>query len=87
MAEIESVLRISQATSADIFGFGQALYRTDPSVWRRVAGRWQELLPEYPVKVTVSAHIPRTGLITIGHRWNRVPPRLRSVHTFDMTAP
>lgn len=48
---------------ADIFGFGNAIYRKYPQEWRKTASQWREGgLSEMTVNISVSANISRSGL-------------------------
>lgn len=42
----------AKAHDADIFGWGQAVYRKDPALWQRLNGRWPEMFRTLPVSVT-----------------------------------
>jgi spore germination protein KC len=48
---------------ADIFGFGNLIYRTQPKDWARLSDRWDEIFPQVQVEILVDANIRRTGLI------------------------
>jgi len=49
---------------ADIFGFGETLYRTDPKLWKEIKQKWrEEYYPQAEVEVSVKAQIRTTGQI------------------------
>lgn len=49
--------------NADIFGFGNFIYRTQPKEWSGLSERWDEIFPKVQVEILVDANIRRTGLI------------------------
>ncbi len=49
--------------NADIFGFGNLIYRTQPKEWARLSDRWDEIFPQIQVEILVDANVRRTGLI------------------------
>ncbi len=49
--------------NADIFGFGNLIYRTRPQEWSRLSDRWDEIFPQIQVEILVDANVRRTGLI------------------------
>ncbi|HBT47079.1 MAG TPA: hypothetical protein DEA73_04225 [Peptococcaceae bacterium] len=61
-AEIRSALEQAQEAGADVFGFGGALYRKEPRLWKELHNRWREEFSELPVTVQVEAKMRRTGL-------------------------
>ncbi|GAA3405632.1 Ger(x)C family spore germination protein [Paenibacillus hodogayensis] len=46
---------------ADIFGFGQALYRSEPKAWARLKNEWSEHFAKLKVTYHVEVHIRRIG--------------------------
>ncbi|MFK2826915.1 Ger(x)C family spore germination protein [Bacillus sp. B190/17] len=54
---------VQHELKADIVDFGKEFHRKYPKQWRRVAHRWDEVLPEVEVDVDVKAHILRQGNI------------------------
>ncbi len=52
-----------QQHHVDAAQFGNAFFRADPPLWRRVAHRWNETLPHLFVDVDVKVHVYRSGLI------------------------
>lgn len=64
-SDIEAVLRASQKKlKTDIFGFGFALYRKDPKLWKtKYEGKWENIYPDLQVKINVDAKIINTGPI------------------------
>lgn len=42
----------AQQHDADIFGWGQAIYRKSPALWHAMDGRWPTIFPNLPVSVS-----------------------------------
>lgn len=64
--EITAALRKARSLRADVFGFGEAVHRRYPKVWRRMAPRWQtETFPRVEVEVKVKARLLSTGLTVL----------------------
>ncbi|MDP2872141.1 MAG: Ger(x)C family spore germination C-terminal domain-containing protein [Bacillota bacterium] len=61
-AEVDTALLRCREWGADAFGFGAAVYRKAPSVWKAVDARWTEMLAEVPVRVQVGASIFGSGV-------------------------
>jgi spore germination protein KC len=70
LAEVQNTLRIVQHEfRTDIYGFGQAVYRKRPELWRQIEHEWNEqAFPNLEVDVRVSsllktaaALLPRIG--------------------------
>lgn len=59
--EISAALAKARELNADIFGFGEAIYRKYPKQWRELKKRWDEIFPELEVEVIVDAQVRRTG--------------------------
>ena len=61
--EIEESIQRAQKKKADIFGFGEALYRSEPKKWHQIKNHWTDkYFPNLQVNVTVDVFIRRTGL-------------------------
>lgn len=59
---IESVLEKTQKDlQSDIFGFGEALHRSDPKQWKNLKNNWDEKFPELPIDINVTCQIKRLG--------------------------
>ncbi|TVX98566.1 Ger(x)C family spore germination protein [Paenibacillus cremeus] len=46
---------------ADIFGFGEAIYRSDPHKWNQLKHNWNDTFSELPVQFDVKATLRYTG--------------------------
>ncbi|WP_267907089.1 Ger(x)C family spore germination protein [Thermaerobacillus caldiproteolyticus] len=61
--EIIKAIERAQQEKSDIFGFGEALHRSDPQEWKKIKADWNDTyFPQLEVKVSVDASIRRTGL-------------------------
>ncbi len=57
----EASVTKAKELKTDIFGFGEAVHRTDPEYWKTVKEKWNEEFPDVPVDITVKAEISNTG--------------------------
>ncbi len=48
---------------ADIFGFGEAIHRGYPKVWKNLKKDWNDEFPDISVNITVNVEIKQTGTI------------------------
>jgi spore germination protein KC len=46
---------------ADVFGFGETIYRDYPKDWSNIKKRWDNIFPHINIKVNVSSQIKQTG--------------------------
>jgi spore germination protein KC len=69
--EIAMAVKQAQKNKADIFGFGDALHRTNPKVWKKMSAEWNDVyFPEVKTDIIVDAFIRRTGLRNNPHQEN-----------------
>ncbi len=62
--EISAAITKAQEVMSDPFGFGAALLRRSPSVWREVGTHWyEEIWPTMRVDINVKFDIRRPGLV------------------------
>jgi len=61
----EAMLAVNKARklNADVFGFGDAVYKKYPDEWKALEPQWKEIFPELEVNVTVDSKVIRTGMI------------------------
>lgn len=60
--KIEKALDVSKEEyEIDIFGFGEAVHRSNPDYWKKVKGNWNQLFTTMPVDVEVDLQIRQTG--------------------------
>ena len=61
---IQSSIEISQEKyQSDIFGFGEALHRSDPDYWKKNKKEWNQKYSVMPVTIKVNMKIRQTGTI------------------------
>ncbi|UMZ74119.1 Ger(x)C family spore germination protein [Natranaerofaba carboxydovora] len=60
--EVIAALEVSQEHEADIFGFGDLLYRTAPDIYYKLKDDWDEVYEDLEVAVEVETEIRRPGL-------------------------
>ncbi|USK69773.1 Ger(x)C family spore germination protein [Peribacillus asahii] len=61
--EIHNAIQRAQKEQSDIFGFGEAVHRSDPKAWKKLKQDWNNVyFPELKVDVKVEAFVRRTGL-------------------------
>ncbi|MGD2196957.1 Ger(x)C family spore germination protein [Lysinibacillus fusiformis] len=48
---------------ADILGFGEAIHRTDPKLWKNIKNDWEEIYPGVEVNVKVNANTQGLGTL------------------------
>ncbi len=58
-----AVKKAQKEYKADIFGFGDAIYRKEPDTWREIGKEWPELYAGIPVKYDVQVKLVRIGII------------------------
>jgi spore germination protein KC len=70
--EISMAVKQAQKNRSDIFGFGEALHRTNPKEWKKIATKWNDIyFPEVKIDIVVDAFIRRTGLRNNPHQVNK----------------
>ncbi|MEH7390822.1 Ger(x)C family spore germination protein [Bacillus sp. JJ1474] len=61
---IQSAIEVTQKEfQSDVFGFGEALHRSDPAYWKKVKKEWGQKFSEMPVTVEIDVKIRQTGTI------------------------
>ncbi|KAF0995019.1 Ger(x)C family spore germination protein [Geobacillus sp. TFV-3] len=61
--EVKQAIETAQRERTDIFGFGDAVHRADPRLWKKIEKEWNDrYFPNLDVTVTVDMYIRRTGL-------------------------
>ncbi|RID85345.1 Ger(x)C family spore germination protein [Peribacillus asahii] len=61
--EINDAIQRAQKNQTDIFGFGEAVHRSDPKAWKKLKQDWNNVhFPQLKADVTVEAFVRRTGL-------------------------
>lgn len=58
-----AVKKAQKEYKADIFGFGDAIYRKEPGTWRQIGKDWPEMYPDIRVKYDAQVKLVRIGVI------------------------
>jgi len=61
--EVLAAIKKAQEFNTDIFGFGDAVHRKYPKLWKEIENQWNDFFPTLEVSVIVEAKLRRTGLI------------------------
>lgn len=61
---LEETIRKLQQDEADIFGFGEVMYRQNPHQYKRIEKQWDEYFKDAIVNVDVNVKIRRSGIRT-----------------------
>lgn len=70
--EMTMAIKQAQKSKSDIFGFGDALHRSNPEAWKKMKSEWNDVyFPEVQTDIVVDAFIRRTGLRNIPHQMNK----------------
>ncbi|MFD0681165.1 MULTISPECIES: Ger(x)C family spore germination protein [unclassified Paenibacillus] len=56
-----TINKVKSKYNVDVFGFGQAVYKKDPKVWKKLKGEWKERFPRLKVNYDINVTIRRTG--------------------------
>jgi spore germination protein KC len=59
-----SIKKVQTKYKSDIFGFGDAIRRSDPAAWNTLKQDWDEKFPDVKVNVNVTVEIRRLGTVT-----------------------
>lgn len=59
----ETIKVVQQKYQSDIFGFGVAIYKSNPQQWKKVKANWDEIFAELPVSVEVKVQISHFGSV------------------------
>ncbi len=62
--EVMAALKKAQDLNTDIFGFGDAVHRKYPELWRDMEKQWDHYFPDLEVEVIINAKLSRPGMIT-----------------------
>lgn len=60
--QVRRTMQLLQQMKADIFGFGEELYRRSPKDWDKVSDRWDALYRDAELDVKAQVTVRRTGL-------------------------
>lgn len=57
----KTISTVQQSYRVDIFGFGEALHRTNPKEWKKIKKDWPTIFQELPVKIDVNVNTQGLG--------------------------
>ncbi|GGB54004.1 Ger(x)C family spore germination protein [Fictibacillus barbaricus] len=60
---VKSVKQIQEKYKVDIFGFGDAIHRTDPKAWSKLKKDWDKNFEDLKVNIQLNGEIRRVGTI------------------------
>ncbi|WP_198162685.1 Ger(x)C family spore germination protein [Halobacillus mangrovi] len=61
--EIEQAIQIAKEENSDVFGFGEAINRENPKIWReKIKKDYEEIFPELKVNIKVDSYVIETGM-------------------------
>lgn len=64
-ASLRHVINKAQKTfGSDIFGFGNAIHRSNPQAWKQLKKNWRQEFANLPVELSIDVKIRRTGTQT-----------------------
>ncbi|MDF2627318.1 MAG: spore germination GerAC like [Symbiobacteriaceae bacterium] len=66
---VQSALEVARREGSDMFGFGQSLFRRAPAAYRLRQAKWDTVLKDLPVTVSVEAQVVRMGQTRERFRW------------------
>ncbi|MBO1511251.1 Ger(x)C family spore germination protein [Metabacillus bambusae] len=58
-----SIKTVQEEFKVDVFGFGEAIHRSNPDYWKKVKKEWDEKFADMPVEVKADVQIRRIGKI------------------------
>jgi spore germination protein KC len=61
---VKTITKAQKKLKSDLFGFGEALHRSDPKEWKKIESNWEREFADLPVNVTVDVKIRRLGTVT-----------------------
>ncbi|MDA8235466.1 MAG: Ger(x)C family spore germination protein [Clostridia bacterium] len=60
----DTLRKVQQRYKSDIFGFGLAIHRKYPAIWKELGPNWERDFPKLQIKFKVEAKIRRSGIMT-----------------------
>lgn len=61
MADV--VAKVQKEYGADIFGFGEMVYKHDLPLWKKLEPRWEELFPALEVEIRAEVHVVNSAFL------------------------
>lgn len=69
-SRMESAVRAAQKAKTDIFGFGEAVERANPKVWRTMKDRWADVFSRIKVEYEIDPIIRNTEMRDRSYQYN-----------------
>jgi spore germination protein KC len=60
-----TIKKVQSGYDSDVFGFGSAVYRSDPAFWKKVEPEWDKLFASLKCEVTAKIEIENTATAKI----------------------
>jgi spore germination protein KC len=60
--EILDAINKAHQWKTDIFGFADAVYKKNPTYWKKNKNNWEDVFPEIPVQIQIHTEIRREGV-------------------------
>lgn len=60
----DTISRVKQDYKVDIFGFGEAIHRSNPKEWKKLKKNWDQTFENIPVNIKVTYEIKRLGKVS-----------------------
>lgn len=60
--EVMAAMNAARKEGSDVFGFGEAVNRTNPKAWNKMKKEWDKIFAESKVDIKVDAFIRRSGM-------------------------
>jgi len=60
----KTITRVQEDYKVDIFGFGEAIHRSNPKAWKKLKGNWDHTFENIPVDVKVNYKIQQLGKVS-----------------------
>lgn len=60
--EVGRSIKTIQHKKSDVFGFGEIVHRSDPKLWRKLEGNWDEQFASLEISVKSELYLRRNGL-------------------------
>lgn len=60
----KTITRVKQDYKVDIFGFGEAIHRSNPKEWKRLKKNWDQTFVNIPVNVKITYEIKHLGKVS-----------------------
>ncbi|MCH7320473.1 Ger(x)C family spore germination protein [Solibacillus sp. MA9] len=59
----QAIETVQKQYKSDIFGFGEAIHRSNPKEWKKMKEQWNEKFPELTANVKVDVELVHTGTV------------------------